>query len=126
MALGIGANVALFTVVRNVILKPLPFKDPDRLIMFYEDSVRNPGKPDFNVVAGGVYQEWKKQNHTFSDLALVGNTRVNLSGTSGQLPEKLNGASFPGIFFRLSAFSQRWAATSSKRKTAPRPMAPFF
>jgi predicted permease len=94
MALGIGANVALFTVVRNVILKPLPFKDPDRLLMLYEDSVRTPGQPDYNVVAGGIYQEWKKQNHTFSDLALVGNTRVGLSGTSGQLPEKLNGAQF--------------------------------
>jgi hypothetical protein len=94
MALGIGANVALFTVVRSVILKPLPFKDPDRLLMLYEDSVRNPGKPDFNIVAGGIYQEWKKQNHTFTDLALIGNTRVNLSGSSGQLPEKLNGAQF--------------------------------
>ncbi|MGA8089143.1 MAG: ABC transporter permease [Terracidiphilus sp.] len=94
MALGIGANVALFTVVRNVILKPLPFKDPDRLLMLYEDSVRNPGTPDYNVVAGGIYQEWKKQNHTFSNLALVGNTRVGLSGTSGQLPEKVAGAQF--------------------------------
>ncbi len=94
MALGIGANVALFTVVRSVILKPLPFKDPDRLLMLYEDSVRTPGTPDYNPVAGGIYQEWKKQNHTFSDLALVGNTRVGLSGSSGQLPEKLYGALF--------------------------------
>jgi putative ABC transport system permease protein len=94
MALGIGANVALFTVVRNVILKPLPFQNPDRLLMLYEDSVRNPGIPDYNPVAGGIYQEWKKQNHTFSDLALVANTRVGLSGSSGQLPEKLNGAQF--------------------------------
>jgi putative ABC transport system permease protein len=94
MALGIGANVALFTVVRNVILKPLPFKNSDRLLMLYEDSVRNPGKPDFNPVAGGVYQEWKKQNHTLSELALVSNTRAGLSGSGGQLPEKLNGAQF--------------------------------
>ncbi len=94
MGLGIGANVALFTVVRSVILKPLPFNDPDRLLMLYEDSVRTPGIPDYNVVAGGVYQEWKKKNHTFSNLALVGNTRVGLSGTSGQLPEKVAGAQF--------------------------------
>jgi len=38
MALGIGANTALFTVVRSVLLKPLPFKDPDRLIQLYEQS----------------------------------------------------------------------------------------
>ena len=94
MAHGIGANVALFTVVRNVILKPLPFENPDRLLMLYEDSQRDPGKPDFNPIAGGVYREWKKQNHTFSGLALIGNTRVNLSGSGDQLPEKLNGAQF--------------------------------
>ena len=44
MALGIGANVALFTIVRSVLLKPLPFKDPDRLLMLYEDSVHDPGQ----------------------------------------------------------------------------------
>src|ERR1700739_3221472 len=40
MALGIGANVALFTVVRGVLLKPLPFYDPDRLVMLYEGALR--------------------------------------------------------------------------------------
>ncbi len=38
MALGIGANAALFTVVRGVLLRPLPFKDPNRLLMLYENS----------------------------------------------------------------------------------------
>ena len=57
MALGIGANVALFTVVRGVLLKPLPFKDPDRLMMLYENNLK---EYNFNVVAGGVYAEWKQ------------------------------------------------------------------
>jgi predicted permease len=94
MALGIGANVALFVVVRYVILKPLPFKDPDRLLMLYESKMHENDAPVFNIVAGGIYREWKKQNHTFSSLALVNGSRVALSGSGGQLPEKLNAAVF--------------------------------
>jgi len=94
MALGIGANVALFTVVRSVILKPLPFKDPDRLLMLYESRLHDEDAPGFNDVAAGVYAEWKKQNHAFSSLALVHGRRVGLSGSGGQMPEKLYNADF--------------------------------
>jgi putative ABC transport system permease protein len=92
MALGIGANVALFTVVRGVLLKPLPFQDPDHLVMLYEWGLHKNDAPDFNVVAPGVYGEWKKQNRSFSGLALAKDSRVGLSGSGGQLPEKLYSA----------------------------------
>jgi predicted permease len=92
MALGIGANVALFTVVRGVLLKPLPFHDPDRLVMLYEaDDARGFFS---NVVAGGMYAEWKNQNRSYSSLALSKEIRVGLSGSGGQLPEKLYSALF--------------------------------
>ena len=91
MALGIGANVALFTVVRGVLLKPLPFRDPDHLVMLYESGLHENDSP-FNKVAGGIYAEWKKQNQSFSSLALVRDSRVGLSGSGGQLAEKLNSA----------------------------------
>ena len=94
MALGIGANVALFTVVRCVILKPLPFEDPSRLVMLYETKLHDNDAPGYNLVAGGIYSEWKKQNHTFTSIALVGASRVQLSGAAGQLPEKLNSSQF--------------------------------
>ena len=94
MALGIGANVALFTVVRGVLLKPLPFHDPDRLVMLYETAFQKDGTPGFNVVAGGIYAEWRNQNHSYSDLALSQEIRVGLSGSGGQLPEKLYSALF--------------------------------
>jgi predicted permease len=91
MAMGIGANTALFTMVRSVLLKPLPFKDPDRLLRLYEYSEDD--KFPYNVVAGGVFAEWKKQNLSFSDLALVSNwPRYGLSGAGGQLPEEVHGA----------------------------------
>jgi predicted permease len=94
MALGIGANVALFTVVRGVLLKPLPFEDPDRLVMLYETGLHENDPPGYNVVAGGIYAEWKKQNQSFSNLSLVMDSRVGLSGSGGQLPEKLKSAEF--------------------------------
>ena len=92
MALGIGANVALFTVVRGVLLKPLPFHDPDRLVMLYEAGLHEDGTPSFNPVSGGMYAEWKEQNRSYSSLALAKEIRVGLSGSGGQLPEKLNSA----------------------------------
>lgn len=91
LSLGLGTCTAMFTVVRSVLLKSLPFKDPDRLIHLYEQSAD--GKFPYNAVAGGVFSEWKKQNHGFSDLAIAGPdaTEYGLSGTGGQLPEKVRG-----------------------------------
>jgi putative ABC transport system permease protein len=91
MALGIGANVALFTVVRGVLLKPLPFNDPDHLVMLYEAGLHE-DQAGSNLVSGGMYDEWKKQNRSYSGLALAQGIRVGLSGSGGQLPEKLNSA----------------------------------
>jgi predicted permease len=104
MALGIGANVALFTVVRGMLLRSLPFTDPNRLVMLYEQSAD--GRFPYNGVAGGVFAEWRKQNRSFSDLALLGEADFNISG-GGQLPEKLHGASctwnlFPLLGVRLA------------------------
>ncbi|MFY9937106.1 MAG: ABC transporter permease [Silvibacterium sp.] len=87
MALGIGANIALFTVVRSVLLKPLPFRDPDRLVRLYEHSADD--KFPYNASAGGVFAEWKKQSRSFSDMAISGYVGYNLSGTRGQLPENV-------------------------------------
>ncbi len=89
MALGIGANVALFTVVRNVVLKPLPFKDPDRLMMLYEN---NPKDYPYNVASGGMYAEWNKYNKSFSSLALVQESENAIAASGGQLPENLASA----------------------------------
>ena len=91
IALGIGASVALFAVVRGVLLKPLPFNEPDRLMMVYERGVAGDLQSNpFNVVAGAMYAEWRKQNRSFDDLALVGFEEPNLSGDEGQLPEKVH------------------------------------
>ena len=91
LGLGLGTCTAMFTVVRSVLLKPLPFRDPGRLIRLYEQSAD--GKFPYNTVAGGVFSAWKKQSHGFSELAIAGPdaTEYGLSGTGGQLPEKVRG-----------------------------------
>ncbi len=92
MALGIGANVALFTVVRSVLLRPLPFHDPNRLMMVYESGLRDTDPPGYNVVAGGIYNEWRQHGRSFESLALMQDAQFALSGSGGQLPENLDGA----------------------------------
>src|SRR5271165_1491137 len=60
MALGIGANVALFTVVRGVLLKPLPFADPDRLVLMYEYDPDHPHPHPWLPVDAGSFWEWQR------------------------------------------------------------------
>ena len=89
VALGIGASAAMFTVVRSVLLRPLPFPDPGRLTVVYEKSVSN--SSDDDVVSPAMYAEWRQQNRSFTELALSGGEDFNLAGASGALPEKLHG-----------------------------------
>jgi predicted permease len=89
MSLGIGANVALFAVVRSVLLKPLPFKDQDRLVRLYEADAH--GAYQDNVLAGGTFAAWQSQSHSFEQVAIKRAIDFNLSGSGGQLPELVHG-----------------------------------
>jgi len=90
MAIGIGASVALFTVVRSVLLKPLPFRDPERLVMIFEhfrDPNINAQGFNYNRVAPGDYYDWRAQTHGFEDMAAWRYWQFNLTGEHGELPE---------------------------------------
>lgn len=85
IAVGMGATISLFTVVWSVLLKPLPFDHPEQLVRLFESSDRFP----HNVVAPGVYGEWKRESRSFSDLALYQDfPQYNLS-EGGALPEQV-------------------------------------
>jgi predicted permease len=87
MALGIGATTSLFTIVRSVLLKPLPFKDPEQLVMLYEHFRQSPSSSPYNVVAPADFRDWRQQTHGFEDMAAWRNWGGNLSGERGELPE---------------------------------------
>ena len=77
IALGIGANTAIFSVINAVLLRPLPFQDPDRLVRLFETEAA-PGRYPF---AGPDYLDWQAQNRTLAGSALFAwNKRVNVSG----------------------------------------------
>ena len=93
MALCIGATTSLFTVVRSVLLRPLPFRDPDRLVMIYEhfrDPSMNAQQFNYNAVAPADYYDWRAQTHGFEDMAAWRWGQFNLTGEHGELPEQIS------------------------------------
>jgi putative ABC transport system permease protein len=97
LALGIGANTAIFSVVNTVLLKPLPFKDPDRLMMVWEDNTKLGFPKDTPAPANFV--DWRDQNQVFEDMAAIASQTFNLTGVGE--PEKLEGQRVSASFFPL-------------------------
>ena len=103
LALGIGANTAIFSVVRGVLLRPLPFPDADRLVQIWHvpPPAQFPGMTRFSVSPAN-YLDWERQNHVFSGMAVYGYASVDVTG--GQEPQALAAASVsPGFFPVLGA-----------------------
>jgi putative ABC transport system permease protein len=86
LALGIGASAAIFSVVNVVLLKPLPFPEPERLVMVWEDASFIGFPRDTPAPANFV--DWKTQNQVFEDMAAYDWRTFNLTG-DGE-PEKIS------------------------------------
>ena len=101
LALGIGANSALFSLVNKVLLSPLPFPDPDRLMFLRETDPAN--NIDDNGVSGPNYLDWRDRSQSFAALGAVqfGN-KLNLSGRGD--PLSLRGGLVTPSFFDVVAF----------------------
>jgi putative ABC transport system permease protein len=98
LALGIGANTAIFSVVNAVLLRPLPFQDSSRLVQIWHvPPPKNfPGMTTFSVSAAN-YVDWQQQNHAFEHLAIYSFTSFNF--TAGDQPEAIQGAGVSPDFF---------------------------
>ncbi len=97
LALGIGANTAIFSVVNAVLLRMLPFREPDRLVMVWEDASLA-GFPR-NTPAPANYADWKSQNQVFEEMAALDQRSFNLTG-DGE-PEKIEANGVTANFFGL-------------------------
>jgi predicted permease len=105
LALGIGANTAIFSVVDHVLLRPLPYRDSDRLYVVHEVV------PQFAHVAPLVpvnamhFRAWRRHVRSFDRMALIGGVALNLTGTGD--PERLAGARVsPALFAMLGVRPQ--------------------
>jgi putative ABC transport system permease protein len=93
LALGIGANTAIFSVLHNVVLNPLPYDDPERLAIIWETRADNPER----WVAPANFVDWRRDSRSFASLAAFDEFAPTLSGRGE--PERLRALGASGTFF---------------------------
>src|SRR6184192_4678615 len=97
LALGIGANTAIFSIVNAVLLRPLPYPNADRIVVLSESS--GPGQ-DYSVALPD-YFDWRNDNKVFEHLAATHKESRNLSGIPGRESERVSCASVTRNFFNI-------------------------
>jgi putative ABC transport system permease protein len=95
LAVGIGANAAMFSVVDPVLLRPLPYPEPDRLVMVWEKRARE--GVFTNVVSPADYLDWRRMNTVFQEVAAITEAGVTLTG-DGQPEQLIAGVVSPSFF----------------------------
>ena len=115
LALGIGANTAIFSVVDRVLLKPLPYPQPERIVQLLLSSPQ--GAANITSVPKFVVQH--QQGSVLEDITAYdfGGPGVNLTG--GDRPEQLKGSRVTREFFPLFGARRSWGVSSRRRKTLP-------
>ena len=97
LALGIGANTAIFSVVNTLLLRPLPYKNPSQLVVIWENATHL-GFPK-NTPAAANFLDWQKQNTLFEGMAAFAERSFNLTGVGE--PERLDGRRVSANLFDL-------------------------
>jgi putative ABC transport system permease protein len=100
LALGIGANTAIFSIVHAVLIRPLPFGDPERLVQLWHTPPKEqfPGVPTFSLSAAN-YLDWQQQNTVFEGSAVYGFQQFRL--TNGADAKQINAARVEPTFFSV-------------------------
>jgi putative ABC transport system permease protein len=94
LALGIGANTAIFSLLHAALLKPLPFSEPNELVLLFEST-----KNGRTLVSYSNLEDRRQQNEVFEDLSAFGGN--NLNATGDHHAERLGGGFVSGSFFRI-------------------------
>jgi putative ABC transport system permease protein len=120
IALGIGANTAIFTVVNALLLRPLPYAHPDRLVMVWQD-LRARGGPADEWATPGNYADWRRERNLFQEIAVINGWRPTLTG--GAEPEPISGEQVSHEYFSVLGIAPilgRTFAQSDDVPNAPR------
>jgi len=114
LALGIGANTAIFSVVNAVMLKPVAFQDPDRIVMFMNTSPQGSGP----AASPAKLQHYRSQTAIVQDVAAFRTGVVNLTG--GSFPEQLRSGQVSADFFKLLGAPILRGRTFSEQEDSPK------
>src|SRR5437016_9794514 len=101
LALGIGANTAMFSIINGVLLRPLPYRDPDRLVIVSERNLKR-SLPQVTVTPANL-RAWREQNSVFAELG--GEIYASFNLTGFEKPQHLNGAGTTLNFFSIFGVS---------------------
>jgi hypothetical protein len=112
LALGIGANTAIFSVVNTVFLKPLPFPEPDRIVQILLSSPQGSG-PGASVPK---YNTWRRQTQALEDVTAYDTGGPGINITGGDRPEQLRGFTSRTSFSACSARRCRSAAPLLRKR----------
>src|SRR5580704_55940 len=110
LALGIGANTAIFSVVNAVLLRPLPYPDSSRIMQIWHvpPAKSFPGMTEFSVSPAN-YLDWQNQNHSFEEMAAYGGAAFNIGGS--ERPEAIQAAAVASGFFSVLRVRPRMGRT---------------
>ena len=114
LALGIGANTAIFSIVNAVLLRPLPYPDADRIMVLNESA----NGQEFSVSLPN-YQDWKRDNNVFKYLAITRRESRNLSGIPGREAERIPCASVSEEFFKVIGLTPKLGRTFNEEEEKP-------
>jgi len=115
LALGIGANTAIFSVVNALLLAPLPFAEPDRLVMIWESEAGSP--QSMFIVSEPNWQDWRAQSTTLEDFAIWEFQSFNVSGDAD--PEQVSGLRVSASAFDLLGVRPQIGRTFTAAEDAP-------
>ncbi len=97
LALGIGANTTMFSVVNATLLRPLPFPEPDRLATLWRGVVNQPDR--FNIVSMPAFKDWRDQSRTFESMAIFDSAGRGYNLTGEGVAEQVSGVRVTASFF---------------------------
>src|SRR5712664_1442023 len=117
LALGIGASTSVFSLINAVLIRSLPYKEPERLVYLWSPNPRFQLPVEYLTPMTADFFDLQKQNHSFASLALVGAARFNLASEGRADP--VGGARVTGDFFRTMGISPVLGRTVDAKDDQP-------